>query len=301
MHSRSLAIAVLSAVLLPGSSTAATPFAPLLMLGPCFADHGDTPALQSIGRHDARITDLHAFVRGSDLVLSLCTNPAIPMGLSSYQFPSDLTLEIAVDNNSPVTFNDANDLTIFGGTLTKPGRVFEDIVFRVTFDNQGNPKLRTTGLSPAAQNSIQLFAGLCDDPFIRGPRIGFNVAAVVIQIPLVHVIKNQSTLLLWATAQIPGVSGPFVELSGRSLRSMFLANDFMNTEHPRDHFKLHGVVPDVMIYDTSKPAAFPNGRELTDDVVDLVGEPSILANDAPFPSTNDVPFLTVFPYLAPPQ
>ena len=48
-------------------------------------------------------------------------------------------------------------------------------------------------------------------------------------------------------------------------------------------------------------SAFPNGRELTDDVVDLVGHAGTLANDAPFPTTNDVPFLDVFPYLAPPQ
>ena len=75
----------------------------------------------------------------------------------------------------------------------------------------------------------------------------------------------------------------------------------LNTEHPRRHLRRLGMVPDVVIYDTSRPAAFPNGRELEDDVVDLVGNPAILANDAPFPSANDVPFLAVFPYLAPPQ
>ena len=53
------------------------------------------------------------------------------------------------------------------------------------------------------------------------------------------------------------------------------------------------VPPSVMIYDTWRPAAFPNGRELVDDVVDLVGEPGTLANDAPF--------LAEFPYLAPPH
>jgi hypothetical protein len=56
-----------------------------------------------------------------------------------------------------------------------------------------------------------------------------------------------------------------------------------------------------VIYDTALAASFPNGRELTDDVVDLVGDPRVLSNDDPFPSTNDVPFLGAFPYLAPPQ
>jgi hypothetical protein len=62
-----------------------------------------------------------------------------------------------------------------------------------------------------------------------------------------------------------------------------------------------GLLPDVMIYDLSKPAAFPNGRALTDDVVDLVGDPRLLANDSPFPSENDLPFLATFPYLAAPH
>ena len=59
--------------------------------------------------------------------------------------------------------------------------------------------------------------------------------------------------------------------------------------------------PDVVIYNTALPAAFPNGRELVDDVVDLVGDPRVLMNDQPFPTANDVAFLTSFPYLAAPH
>ena len=59
--------------------------------------------------------------------------------------------------------------------------------------------------------------------------------------------------------------------------------------------------PDVMIFDTSRAAEFPNGRALEDDVVDLVGDPRVLANDQPFPDENDLPFLDTFPYLAPPH
>ena len=44
-----------------------------------------------------------------------------------------------------------------------------------------------------------------------------------------------------------------------------------------------GVVPDVLIFDTTRPAAFPNGRRLTDDVVDLVGDPGVLSSDCPDP------------------
>jgi hypothetical protein len=75
----------------------------------------------------------------------------------------------------------------------------------------------------------------------------------------------------------------------------------LNKMPPREHRGTMGVAPDVLIFDTTRPAAFPNGRDLVDDVVDLVGDARLLANDSPHPSTNDVPFLLGFPYLAPPH
>ena len=83
---------------------------------------------------------------------------------------------------------------------------------------------------------------------------------------------------------------------------MMPENDAFNQLQPRDHFKLLGAIPDVIIFNTAVPAAYPNGRKLTDDVVDLVGDPRITTTDGPtFPSANDVPFLETFPYLAPPH
>lgn len=88
---------------------------------------------------------------------------------------------------------------------------------------------------------------------------------------------------------------------GRSIRSQLIEDDLLNTLQPSKHASILNVTPDVLIYNTSLPAAFPNERELTDDVVDLVGDPRILESDEPFPNENDVPFLDEFPYLAPPQ
>jgi len=291
---RSRRLAVVSLTLAVALSLAAAPAARA-------ADHGDTPLLTSIPRHDARLTDLHAFLRGGDLVISLSTNPAIPPAVSDYLFPSDLTLRIFVDNDSEVRFDDPDDLATYGGTVVRPKRLREDVVFEIGFGDAGTPRLHLLGLPQRAASQIELFAGLRDDPFIRGPRIGRNVASVVLEMPLDLVLDGQSTLLLWATSDVPDVQGKQAEHAGRALRSQFPENDPMNTLHPRFQAKLLGGAPDVMIFDTSLPAAYPNGRELTDDVVDLVGDARVLGNDAPFPSANDVPFLATFPYLAPPQ
>jgi hypothetical protein len=115
------------------------------------------------------------------------------------------------------------------------------------------------------------------------------------------VLDDQPTLLLWARSRVPDVRGRIADLGARSLRSQLIPNLDLNTLDPRLHLKKLGMVPDVMIYDTSRPAGFPNGRLLTDDVVDLVGDPGVLSTDAPFPTANDKPFLDVFPYLAEPH
>lgn len=62
------------------------------------------------------------------------------------------------------------------------------------------------------------------------------------------------------------------------------------------------LLPDVLTFDTSAPSGFLNGRRLADDVIDA--ELSLLTDGA-LPGDcvdgNDVAFLGVFPYLAPPQ
>jgi hypothetical protein len=268
------------------------------------ADHGDTPLLASLARPDARLTDLHVFTRGDDLVICVCSNPAVPPGLTSYLWSSDVQFEVHIDNtdHAQVEFGDPGDLAEFGGTITRPARIEDRIVLRVRGDAAGVAQLSASGLAgPLIQREARFFAGLRDDPFIRGPRIGRNVAAFVIELPLRRIVRGHKPVLVWATAAIDGRPEPFQEMAGRALRSMFASSDFMNTSTPSEHFTLFNSVPDVLIFDPTRPASYPNGRELVDDVVDLVGEPTILAGDAPFPSANDVPFLAHFPYLAPPQ
>lgn len=64
------------------------------------------------------------------------------------------------------------------------------------------------------------------------------------------------------------------------------------------------VLPDTQPIDTSAPTAFLNGRAPSDDVIDgeltlIFGAGTPLSSDNV--DANDVPFLSSFPYLAPPN
>ena len=283
------------------------------------ADHDDTNLLKAVPRHDARLTDLHVFTgswaRGNGkvqrtLVLAVSTNPTIPTTLASYLFPSDLTLSIRIDRSTPVDYDvDPAATQTYGGTIMDPAAIHPDLEFTVTFDADGRPHLAMSGLDE--DTPIRLFAGLRDDPFIRGPRQGRNVASVVIELPLQVVAdgRQHQNLLVWAKTSVPGLTGPMDDLGGRALRSQFAENMELNDLEPAEHYEVMDTVPDVVIFDTRRPAAFPNGRAFSDDVVDLVGDPRILSTDCVVPgdpllcnpSVNDRPFLRAFPYLAEPQ
>lgn len=71
------------------------------------------------------------------------------------------------------------------------------------------------------------------------------------------------------------------------------------------------IIPDTIKFDPTKPAAYPNGRKLTDPVVDITlaavlldlsKHPLDLFASIPVnPATNDVPFKAEFPFLADPH
>jgi len=71
------------------------------------------------------------------------------------------------------------------------------------------------------------------------------------------------------------------------------------------------IVPDTIKYNPAQPTGYPNGRALTDPVVDITVAAALLdlsvhglstLADLPLnPPENDVPFKTAFPYLADPH
>ena len=277
------------------------------------ADHSDTSLHIEEGRNDARITDLYAFTRGENLVLILAVDPTVPEGATTYKFPTDVEYRINIDNDSEVTAQ---------GIILNKDDIREDIVISIRFNDDGTAVINGDNkfgsifsipflvlFSCASSDDVDIvnaitnfFAGPRDDPFIRGPRIGKNVAAIVLEIPIDAVVKNNNPLLIWSTTNVDSFPGDFQERAGGPITSML--NDVLNFTHPNQDFENFGIEPDVLVLNTALPSGFPNGRALEDDVVDLVCPgvcDNILENDEPFPSENDVPFLDDFPFLAPPN
>jgi hypothetical protein len=145
---------------------------------------------------------------------------------------------------------------------------------------------------------INLQAGVFDDPFIFPRFFRTNIVGVVASIPLSSLPKlpEQSTLLLWATTHRGGQQ---IDHVGRSLRTQLPRFGYLNEKPPAQHVReitrvhdkptitenLFATVvaplfahrhydsaPDVMIYDLRKPAKFPNGRALPDDVAKTLAD-----------------------------
>ena len=192
---------------------------------------------------------------------------------------------------------------------------------------------------PWKPGAINVQTGVFDDPFIFPRFFRGNAIGIVTSIPLKFLRRPNGTaasdgpILIWATTHEP--DGKQSDHVGRSLRSQLPRFGYLNGLHPSQHVaeitRVHAEpnllenvlatflapveahrhydsAPDVMIYDLSKPAKFPNGRWLEDDVAKILadaGEPLLVelsyAESRQFPraTTNDKPFRKDFPYLAP--
>lgn len=187
-------------------------------------------------------------------------------------------------------------------------------------------------------DTIGVTAAVFDDPFIFPRFFRRNVVGIVTSIPLSHIPGLRTApgghvpIVLWATTHKGGTQ---IDHVGRSLRTQLprfgYLNDTPPARHVREIQRVHAEptimeallgavvsplfahrhydsVPDVMVYDLRKPARFPNGRALTDDVARILaaaGETLLLelsyAESRQFvrAERNDKDFDQGFPYLAP--
>ena len=196
----------------------------------------------------------------------------------------------------------------------------------------GKVRIAANGFKKGA---INVQTGVFDDPFIFPRFFRRNIVGIVTSIPLsaLRSPARHGPMLLWATTH--DAKGAQIDHVGRSLRTQLPRFGYLNEKHPAEHVKAitriherpdvmedtlatflapleahrhYDSVPDVMVYDLTKPARFPNGRALPDDVAQVLadaGETLLVelsyAESRQFPraTTNDKEFMPEFPYLAP--
>lgn len=186
-------------------------------------------------------------------------------------------------------------------------------------------------------DEMAITTGVFDDPFIFPRFFRRSVVAVVASIPISSLMQTPPPgpvpILLWATTH---KGNRQIDHVGRSLRTQLPRFGYLNEKRPSDHVRAiarvhaeptileallgsivaplfahrhYDSVPDVMVYDLRKPALFPNGRWLEDDVAQILanaGETLLFelsyaeSRESPRATRDDKAFLSRFPYLAKP-
>ncbi len=259
------------------------------------SDHAD-PAVLAV--KEAGITDLFFYPQGDQYILMLCVRPALnvnpPFNLEPF------TYKINIDLHTQVSFDNAADKARYGGTVINPSAIKPDVTITYTLNNDATLKSKSiTGLT--SPDSIRVYTGVRDDPFIFPKFFGKNTIAAVFSIPKTSFPPNQENFILYGEAWEHG--DELVDTVGRSNRSQngryqFLTTvpvpkqvdaikkqydkttkifNFLNRETKTQGLAAayHSLLqmypydltnPDVMIFSTKFAPGYPNGRMLTDDV-----------------------------------
>jgi hypothetical protein len=179
----------------------------------------------------------------------------------------------------------------------------------------GNPNAADVFLKRGVNNIPNNFFG------------GFNVMAIVLEVPSVLLQSNKKNTHIGITARTlvngdvqfdrmgrPGINTVLIPDADKDLfNSLVPAQDFFavplataeltalfgNPTTAQAHAQ--ALLPDIMTFDTSSSKGFLNGRQLADDVIDA--ELTLLSNGVVTTDgvPNDSVFRTTFPYLGTPN
>jgi hypothetical protein len=300
------------------------------------ADHRDAP-LVSV-RRDLDITDVYAFISPSNsqaLTLVLTVDPLLAPGTSG-PFNSKGTYQLLID-----TDGNAKPNAVFNFRFKKPDAEGQQAVKVAATGLGGRFRARgTTEQTIQLPRSGLLFTGLRDDPFFfdqTNSRNGFtfcgpdaadtfagtNVGAIVVEIPANLLRSN--TIGVWGatrrgTRQLDRLGLPLVN----ELVIGLADKDRYNKLPPARDERVFGtnvaaglgrlgndpttaaaladvIQPDVLSFSLDLPTAFPNGRRLEDDVVDVTLAQLRGATPTDCVDANDMAFQNTFPYLGQPH
>ena len=257
------------------------------------SDHADPVFLKD---PVANITGLFFFPKGDQMILVFNVRRATtaPKPYAT----EDIEFTVHMDLHSKLTFDDAGGRARYGGTVVNPGGISDDVSIAFQLNPDTTVKSKSIkGLKDP--DTIKIFTGLRDDPFIFPRFFKRNVISMVLSIPISSFPAGQQDWLLWGTTTKNGEVSDHV---GRSNRTQLGRFNYLNTLPPSQHvsatmeqmglvkgfsdffkkyqetvplasvlltelqIRPYDVAPDVMVYTNRFPAGFPNGRLLTDDV-----------------------------------
>lgn len=253
---------------------------------------------------------------------------------ASYEFKIDNNGDFEAETAFHVLFSQPvdgqQDATLYGATgeaAREAGAAGEVIIRHAPVSFTSEPRITTEG-------QYRFFAGLRSEPFFADPD-GFvnnmqwtgrdywcdkNVFGIVLEVPN-STLGAQPKIGIWGRTMVQehDVLLP-VNQMGRPGTNVFRQGADTNTTspaHQREYFSSQYVamfkefgyseaeatslalewLPDILPYDYTSAAGYPNGRQLMDDVVDHVVEIMThgkMKDDLVKPHTN---YLAEFPYL----
>jgi hypothetical protein len=301
------------------------------------ADHLDSPLVQLDGRLD--ITDVYVFpspATPANTVLVLAVSPlAGVMSMPSfnpdaaYEFRIDTDGDAVADITITATFSPADAANRQQVTLTcAPVAVCERTQGMTETNLPVSGGMLRAGLFDDPF-FFDLDAFKHDLAFCQGPGgtgtnffAGLNVMAIVLELPTARL---GTKLGVWGRTALAGQT---VDRMGRpAINTVFMppemkgafnagvpANDrrdfrdrvvavlkTLGNDDARAGMLADVLLPDILTYDATAPAGFPNGRRLSDDVIDIAL--GLISNGAVTTDcvANDSAFTATFPYLAPPN
>lgn len=197
------------------------------------SDHAD-PVI--VTDPNANITGLFFFPKGDQMIAILNVHRALtappPYVLEPYEFI------INMDLHSKINFNDVGNNARYGGTVENPGGISPDVQIKIHLNNDTSVKSKAfTGLQNT--DSIRLFTGVRDDPFIFPRFFKKNVITMVLSIPMTCFPAGQQDWLLWGESLKNGAHSDHVGRSNRTqlvrYSSVVVRHPFVNDQPPSQH------------------------------------------------------------------
>ena len=255
------------------------------------ADHADHLTSSNGVSIDAplhELSDYHLYEKGKNIVFSFAFNPSNKSrDGSQIPFGESQKLKVYLDFDSKIHHNNQELNNVAGGTFKNPSQINEDATILITLKDD-RLLYRFQGIdgfnSRAISNGIgRTFNGTRSEVFQFGPLVRSNRNFIIFEINKKQLLAQDSdkTFVSWARSYLAkgdtyldsnGVKRiadqTYSDHIGRALKDQNPVEiRLQNGLHPSKHVANGFGYPDVVIYDTSKPASIPNGRALEDDII----------------------------------